>query len=117
MRPLRLTGTVLPDGTAQLPESLVHGYQVAAGQATDVTSQYRLFGPELGGAAGGMVSTLGDLELWAYALGHPGSGTPGDQPGTGRGTAGAGCGGHTHSRNDQNRKAAPSPVPAISAPS
>lgn len=69
LRPLRLTGTALPAGSAQLPASLVHGYEVAAGQATDVTSQYRLFGPELGGAAGAMVSTLGDLELWAYALG------------------------------------------------
>ncbi len=69
IRPLHLTGTSVPSSTVQLPASLVHGYQVAAGNATDVTSQYSLFGPELGGAAGAMVSTLGDLELWAYALG------------------------------------------------
>jgi D-alanyl-D-alanine carboxypeptidase len=69
LRPLHLTGTSIPSSTAQLPASLVHGYQVAAGHATDVTSQYSSFGPELGGAAGAMVSTLGDLELWAYALG------------------------------------------------
>jgi D-alanyl-D-alanine carboxypeptidase len=69
LRPLHLTGTSVPGSTAQLPASLVHGYQVAAGHATDVTPEYELFGPELGGAAGAMVSTLGDLELWAYALG------------------------------------------------
>ena len=67
--PLHLTGTSVPGSTTQLPASLVHGYQVAAGNATDVTSQYTRFGPELGGAAGAMVSTLGDLERWAYALG------------------------------------------------
>jgi D-alanyl-D-alanine carboxypeptidase len=65
LRPLRLAGTSIPDNTAQLPASLVHGYQ----DTTDVTSQYALFGPELGGAAGAMVSTLGDLERWAHALG------------------------------------------------
>jgi D-alanyl-D-alanine carboxypeptidase len=69
VRPLRLTGTSIPSSTAQLPACLVHGYQVAAGNATDVTSQYAQFGPELGGAAGAMVSTLGNLERWAHALG------------------------------------------------
>jgi len=69
LRPLHLAGTSVPGSTGQLPASLVHGYQVAAGNATDVTSQYAQFGPELGGAAGAMVSTLGDLERWAYALG------------------------------------------------
>ena len=69
LRPLHLTGTSVPGSAAQLPASLVHGYQVTEGNATDVTPQYVSFGPELGGAAGAMVSTLGDLELWAYALG------------------------------------------------
>jgi D-alanyl-D-alanine carboxypeptidase len=69
LRPLRLIGTSIPDRAAQLPASLVHGYQAAAGTETDVTSEYELFGPELGGAAGAMVSTLGDLERWARALG------------------------------------------------
>lgn len=69
LRPLRLTSTSIPSSSAQLPASLVHGYQIAAGEVTDVTSQYAAFGPELGGAAGAMVSTLGDMERWAYALG------------------------------------------------
>jgi D-alanyl-D-alanine carboxypeptidase len=69
LRPLHLTGTSVPSRAAQLPASLVHGYEIAAGNATDVTPRYALFGPELGGAAGAMISTLGDLELWAYALG------------------------------------------------
>jgi D-alanyl-D-alanine carboxypeptidase len=69
LRPLHLTGTSVPETTAQLPASLVHGYEVAPGTAADVTPQYALFGPELGGAAGAMISTLGDLERWARALG------------------------------------------------
>lgn len=69
LRPLHLTHTSVPSTPAQLPGSLVHGYEVAAGKATDVTPEYTAFGPELGGAAGAMVSTLGDLERWAYALG------------------------------------------------
>lgn len=69
IRPLHLTGTSVPASAAQLPANLVHGYQVTLGNAADVTAQYRRFGPELGGAAGAMVSTLGDLERWAYALG------------------------------------------------
>lgn len=69
LRPLHLTRTSIPSRPAQLPASLVHGYRIAAGQVTDVTSQYALFGPDLGGAAGAMISTLGDLERWAYALG------------------------------------------------
>jgi D-alanyl-D-alanine carboxypeptidase len=69
LRPLRLAGTSVPDSAAQLAASLVHGYQVVAGKETDVTSEYALFGPKLGGAAGAMVSTLGDLERWARALG------------------------------------------------
>jgi D-alanyl-D-alanine carboxypeptidase len=43
----------------------VHGYQ----GGTDVTSRYEQFTPELGGAAGAMVATLGDLVQLARALG------------------------------------------------
>jgi D-alanyl-D-alanine carboxypeptidase len=67
--PLHLTRTSVPDAAAQLPVSLVQGYEIAAGRTADVTPEYTAFGPELGGAAGAMVSTLGDLERWAYALG------------------------------------------------
>lgn len=82
LRPLRLRHTYFPTSTP--PPGLVHGYSVEGikglGRQTvaDVTSGYNAPAYALGyrspgyisfaGAAGAMVSTLGDLQTWAKAF-------------------------------------------------
>jgi len=64
-QPLHLTHTFLPSG-AELPRSSMHGYMQLSGSTrlVDVTG----VDTSVLWAAGGMVSTLDDLRVWAQAL-------------------------------------------------
>jgi D-alanyl-D-alanine carboxypeptidase len=65
LRPLHLTHTLLPSGLG-LPGPYLDGYTRLPGKSTviDVTAQ----GASMDWAAGGMISTLEDLRVWAPVL-------------------------------------------------
>jgi D-alanyl-D-alanine carboxypeptidase len=67
--PLGLEHTFMP-AAAQAPGETVHGYDGAAGAVQDVTGRPStgILNYELAGTAGGMISTLEDLHVWARAL-------------------------------------------------
>jgi D-alanyl-D-alanine carboxypeptidase len=64
LKPVGLTHTVFPKG-AKLPSPHSHGYfKMPDGKFVDATD----WNPSWGWAAGNMISTLGDLRVWARAL-------------------------------------------------
>jgi D-alanyl-D-alanine carboxypeptidase len=66
LNPLKLDETSYPTTTA-MPSPFAHGYYAGpegTGRFRDVTR----LNPAVGGAAGAMISTLGDLRVWARAL-------------------------------------------------
>ena len=76
LRPLRLTGTSWPAGSAALPEPYDHGYTTVVsvdgaitgtpdGSLVDATA----YNPAWSGAAGEMTSTMSDLLAYGHALG------------------------------------------------
>ncbi|MFI0261223.1 serine hydrolase domain-containing protein [Streptomyces sp. NPDC017056] len=64
IRPARLSGTSFPGSDPALPEPYGRGYTVAGGRRVDATS----IDPSRAGAAGEMVTTLGDLNRFFAAL-------------------------------------------------
>lgn len=62
--PLGLTETSWPTGTA-MPEPYAHGYGGPLGPNWDATNMNT---PSLFGAAGALISTVGDLQVWAKAM-------------------------------------------------
>jgi len=65
-KPLKLENTLLPQNN-KIPEPFAHGYskQSLSGAEEDVT----LMNPSWAFSAGGIISTLQDLKIWAEALG------------------------------------------------
>ncbi len=68
--PLNLKNTFLPDGPTFKGET-VHGYEELDGKIVDTTGTKlaEIINYDLAYTAGGMVSTLDDLKIWAKALG------------------------------------------------
>jgi D-alanyl-D-alanine carboxypeptidase len=66
--PLGLTQTSLPD-TPEMPAPFAHGY-IAMSATDDTLRDVTLSNPLTAGAAGGIVSTVADLLVWAAALGE-----------------------------------------------
>jgi D-alanyl-D-alanine carboxypeptidase len=66
LRPLRLTDTSYPTGQS-LPRPFAHGY-FGGVDLTDPLTDATVINPAVGGGAGAMQSTLGDLRKWAKAL-------------------------------------------------
>ncbi len=64
LKPLNLTHTSFPD-SASMPEPATVGYVIQGGQ----TKAAPRLQPSALGAAGAMISTVGDLKVWAKALG------------------------------------------------
>jgi len=68
LRPLHLYRTSFAT-VAALPHPVVHGYGAGYGQVRDITPQYDSPAAiSVAGAAYGMMSTVGDLQVWARAL-------------------------------------------------
>jgi D-alanyl-D-alanine carboxypeptidase len=67
--PLGLEHTFLPD-SAQVPGETIHGYDGAASAPVDIATlpSTGMMNYALAGTAGGMISTLEDLRVWAKAL-------------------------------------------------
>ena len=65
--PLGLTETSLPD-TPEMPAPFARGY-IATSATDDALRDVTLSNPLSSGAAGGIVSTVHDLHIWASALG------------------------------------------------
>ena len=66
LEPLRLRHTSYPGGP-RMPAPFAHGYY-AGDKGTGRLRDYTRINPDVAGAAGAMISTLGDLRTWAKAL-------------------------------------------------
>lgn len=65
--PLGMARTSLPDDET-LPEPFAHGYITDPRQDTGELADFTVFNATAAWAAGGVVSTVGDLQLWLKAL-------------------------------------------------
>ena len=67
--PLKLQHTYLPEGP-RYPDEVIHGYLTEHGALKDVSGLAfaKVINFDLAFSAGGMVSTLGDIQLWLRTL-------------------------------------------------